>query len=45
MGGGSTPMKRRLPGSKYLMPTAIVVAVILGTLFLFYIAFFGVLPD
>jgi hypothetical protein len=38
-------MKSRLPGSKYLMPTAIVVVVILGTFFLFYVAFFGVQPD
>jgi ABC-type multidrug transport system permease subunit len=37
-------MNPRFAESKYLMPTAIVIAMIVGTFFLFYIAFFGVQP-
>jgi ABC-type multidrug transport system permease subunit len=37
-------MSRRLMEPRYLMPAAIVIAVIVGTFFLFYIAFFGVQP-
>lgn len=29
---------------RYAIPAAIVVTVVLGTLFLFYVAFFGVQP-
>ncbi len=37
-------MNRHFTGSRYLIPTAIVIAVVVGTLLLFYIAFFGVQP-
>lgn len=38
-------MTPRADGSRYLMPTAIVIAVVVGTCLLFYIAFFGVPLD
>ena len=39
------PMTRCSDGLRYLIPAAIVVAIIAASFFLFYIALFGVLPD
>ena len=38
-------MTGRADGSRYLIPTAIVIAVVAGTAFRLYVAFFGVLLD
>ena len=38
-------MTGRADGSRYLIPTASVIAVVAGTAFLLYVAFFGVLLD
>jgi hypothetical protein len=38
-------MNGRADGSRYIIPTAIVIAVVAGTAFLLYMAFFGVVLD
>ena len=38
-------MRSRLRYSRYLVPASIVILVVLGTLFIFYVAFFGARMD
>lgn len=38
-------MRPRLRYSRYLVPAAVVILVVLGTLFIFYVALFGARMD